>query len=35
MTMVRLAVIVEGHGEAKAIPRLIGRIAADMASHRI
>ncbi len=29
MTPVRLAVIVEGHGEVKAVPRLIGRIAGD------
>ncbi len=31
MTLVRLAVIVEGHGEVKAVPRLIGRIAAEVA----
>jgi hypothetical protein len=30
MTTVRLAVIVEGHGEAKAVPRLIGRIAKEV-----
>jgi hypothetical protein len=31
MTMVRLAAIVEGHGEVKAVPRLIGRIAREAA----
>jgi hypothetical protein len=31
MTPVRLAAIVEGHGEVKAVPRLIGRIAQEVA----
>jgi hypothetical protein len=31
VTPVRLAVIVEGHGEVKAVPGLIGRIAAEVA----
>jgi hypothetical protein len=31
MTTVRLSVIVEGHGEANAVPRLIGRIAEEVA----
>ena len=30
MTPVRLAMIVEGHGEVKAAPRLIGRIAGEV-----
>jgi hypothetical protein len=30
MTIVRLAAIVEGHGEVKAVPRLIGRIAREV-----